>query len=240
MEPENDNSPAARPKRRITSTAFTVGVDANAHRQVEAQAKKLQVSKSKYASAAISFFAERGLDPTKEHMNIEGVAIKVGEGVANVRAHNADIGNRLFALTRSFEKTIYLFMQQQEHNMNLYLEGIEGNIIRRLVSIEDNLLLPLIERVLRGAGDAYIGRSLGERIYLEILKQPASLWKEQDDMLTGEREQVLIAELRKLMTNHAIPAAKSTRRPAATPVPPKPVTPAGAPATTPGATPPKS
>jgi len=239
MEPENDNSPAARPKRRITSTAFTVGVDGNAHRQVEAQSKKLKVSKSKYASAAINFFAERGLDPTKEHMNIEGVAVKVGEGVASVRAHNADIGNRLFALTRSFEKTIYLFMQQQEHNMNLYLEGIEGNLMKRLISIEDNLLLPLIERVMRGAGDAYIGRSLGERIYLEILKQPASLWKEQDEKLTGEREQVLVAELRKFMTVHEIPAAKSTRRPATTPVPPKPAPTAAAPAPTPAATPPK-
>lgn len=240
MEPENNNSPAARPKRRATSTAFTVGVDGNAHRQVEAQSKKLKVSKSKYASAAINFFAERGLDPTKEQMNIEGVAAKVGEGVANVRAHNADIGNRLFALTRSFEKTMYLFMQQQEHNMNLYLEGIEGNIMRRLVSIEDNLLLPLIERVMRGAGDAYIGRSLGERIYLEILKQPATLWKEQDEKLTGEREQVLVAELRKLMTSHAIPPAKSTRRLAATPVPPKPVTPAAPAAPTPTVTPPKT
>lgn len=163
--------------------------------------------------------------------------------MANVRAHNADIGNRLYALTRGFEKTLYQFMQQQEHNLNLYLEGIEGNIIRRLVSIEDNLLLPLIERVMRGAGDAYIGRSLGERIYLEILKQPAALWKEQDEKLTGEREQVLVTELRKFMTDHEIPAAKSTRRPAATPVPPKPTPPATTPATpsatTPADTPPK-
>ena len=164
---------------------------------------------------------------------------KVEGSVASVRAHNADIGNRLFALTRSFEKTIYSFMQQQEHNMGLYLECIEGNIIKRLVSIEDNLLLPLIERVMRGAGDAYIGRSLGERIYLEILKQPATLWKEQDEKLTGEREQVLVAELRKFMTSHVIPAAKSTRRPAATPVPPKPTPPATHSATTPVATPPK-
>jgi len=210
------------------------------HQQLEKAAKKLKMNNAEYASAAIAYFAKSGLDPREEHL-LDGplTRSKISEGVANVRAHNADIGNRLFALTRGFEKTMYLFMQQQEHNMNVYLEGIEGNLMRRLVSMEANLLLPLVEHVLRGAGDAYIGRSLGERIYLELLKKPASLWDEQNEKLTGEREQSLVAELRKFMTDHKIPPAASTRRPAATPVPPKPVAPAATATPAPAAVPPK-
>jgi hypothetical protein len=204
-----------------------------------AQAKKFKISKREYASAAVKFVAATGLDPRKESpASMAAVGQKIEAGVASVRAHNADIGNRLFALTRGFEKTMYLFMQQQEHNMNVYLEGIEANIMKRLVSMEDNILLPLIERVLRGNQDAYMSRGIGIRIYQKLLEDPPS-WSDQDKALTGEREQVLLEELKGYMTSHKIPPANSTRRPAATPVPPKPVAPAAAPAPTSAATPPK-
>ncbi|HET9505659.1 MAG TPA: hypothetical protein VFO93_19095 [Hymenobacter sp.] len=227
-------------KAAPTRAANSVRISGDAFQKLTKHAKKLGVSNGEYASAAIAYFADSGFDPREEHL-LDGplTRSKISEGVANVRAHNADIGNRLFALTRGFEKTMYLFMQQQEHNMNVYLEGIEGNLMRRLVSMEDNLLLPLVEHVMRGAGDAYIGRSLGERIYLEILKKPSSLWEEQNDKLTDEREQVLVQELKKFMTDHMIPPAVSTRRPATTPVPPKPAAPVAAPTQAPAATPPK-
>jgi hypothetical protein len=206
-------------------------ITVDADRILTQQAKKLKISKGKYASAAIAFFAQSGLDPTKElPADLAAVSQKVEGGVASVRAHNADIGNRLFALTRGFEKTIYLFMQQQEHNMNVYLEGIEGNLMRRLVSMEDNLLRPLLERVLRGSQDAYITRGIATRVHLELLKEP-TLWSAQNAKYTEERERVLVEMLREIMKTHETLPAKSTRRPAATPVPPKPVAPA--PATTP-------
>jgi hypothetical protein len=198
------------------------------------------MSKSKYASAAIAFFAESGLDPTKETpASMAAIGQKIEAGVANVRAHNADIGNRLFALTRSFEKTIYLFMQQQEHNMNVYLEGIEANLMRRLVSMESNLMRPMMEQVMKGYLEANIGRGLGERILIKALGESDSLWNAQNKKVTGERDEQLVKLLDEFMTNHKIPPATSTRRPAATPVPPKPVAPAAAAAPAPAAAPPK-
>jgi hypothetical protein len=242
-EDEKPLRPAKRKEPVKTSEAKnkTVTVSEDAFLQVGQSAKKLKMSKSKYASAAIAFFAQSGLDPTKElPADLAAVSQKIEGGVASVRAHNADIGNRLFALTRGFEKTMYLFMQQQEHNMNVYLEGIEGNIMRRLVSMEDNLLSPLVEHVMRGAEDALIGRGFAARVYLELMKQPADSWQKHNDKLTEERDGQLVVALRKFMASHATPPAKSTRRPAATPVPPKPVAPAAAPAPAPATTPPKS
>ncbi|RYF36888.1 MAG: hypothetical protein EOO38_27100, partial [Cytophagaceae bacterium] len=85
-----------------------------------AQAKKFKISKREYASAAVKFVAATGLDPRKETpASMAAIGQKVEAGVTSVRIHNADIGNRLFALTRGFEKTMYLFMQQQEHRSPL-------------------------------------------------------------------------------------------------------------------------
>lgn len=233
MSTPPEQRPAARKKTEKKSLTSTIGIDTVVHRQLASKAKELKVTKGEYASAAIAYFTKSGIDPREEHL-LDGplTRSKISEGVANVRAHNADIGNRLYALTRSFEKTIYQFMQQQEHNMNLYLEGIEGNIMRRLVSMEDNLLRPLLERVLRGSQDAYITRGVATRVHLELLKEP-TLWSAQNAKYTEERERVLVEMLREIMKTHETLPAKSTRRPAATPVPPKPVAPA------PAATPPK-
>ena len=52
------------PIKGATGKTKAVAVDEVAYSQVLAQAKKLKMSKSKYASAAIAYFAENGLDPT--------------------------------------------------------------------------------------------------------------------------------------------------------------------------------
>jgi hypothetical protein len=208
------------------------------HQQLEKAAKKLKMNNAEYASAAIAYFAKSGLDPREEHL-LDGplTRSKISEGVANVRAHNADIGNRLFALTRGFEKTMYLFMQQQEHNMNVYLEGIEGNLMKRLVLMEDSLLQPLVERVLRGNQEAHLGRGIGMLIY-QAMSEKSPSWGDQNKIYTKELEENLAKELKEFMTDHPIPPAKSTKRPAATPVPA--ATPLPPKTIAPAATPPKS
>lgn len=251
MEPEKRK--AGRPPRRKPEEKLgnSIKIEDEAARVLEIQAKKLKATKGKFASAAIAYCVAAGINPLDEQVtSLASVALKVEAGVANVRTHNADIGNRLFALTRSFEKTIYLFMQQQESVMTKYLEGIEGTIMRRLVSMEDNLLRPLIERTMQGYLEAHLGRGIGERIYLKALGQPDAAWSAQNKAVTDERDEELVKLLREFMTSHPIPAAKSTLRPAATPVPapaplpPKSVAPAAAPnpavPPAPTTTPPKS
>jgi hypothetical protein len=152
---------------------------------------------------------------------VEGLAqvsARIGEGVANVRAHNADIGNRLFAMMRAWEKSLYGFMQVQQLSTYTYLELIESNILRRLVSIESNVLAPMLEQVFKGNIEAVIGRSLSERIYLELLEQPNRLG-EQNAKSHQNRNEQLLAALREYLRNHNAHAPRPTNKPAVTPEP---------------------
>lgn len=233
-EPEEAKRPAKRkvPRKTVDSKNKTVTVSETAFYQVEQSARKLKMSKSKYASAAIAFFAESGLDPTAERpQGLASVGLKVGEGVASVRAHNADIGNRLYALTRGFEKTIYLFMQEQQLATNSYLESIESNLLRHLVSMEVNKLEPMMEQIMKAKFEGYAGRVVTERTYLEVTKKPATDWQGMHQALNGERDQMVVKDLREYAAEHKVPLPKPTPKPSVTPAPQKPV--ATAPTTSP-------
>lgn len=233
--------PTEQPKRRAnrksgkgggTSKTKTVAVSEDAFVQVEQCAKKLKMSKAKFTSAAITFFAESGLDPTQERpQGLAGVSQKVEAGVANVRTHNADIGNRLYAMTRGFEKTIYQFMQQQQHATYAYMEAVESNLLRHLVALETNLLNPMIEEIVKGNIEAYVGRIIGERAYLKVSGRAAEEWGGQHEKFSGERDQLVVASLREFIKEHKVPVPRASIKPGATPVPPKPVAPASEPAT---------
>lgn len=213
-----DPNEQAGPSLKITT---------DADRQLTQQAKKLKMSKHKYASAAITFFAQSGLDPTKElPADLATVSQKVEAGVANVRTHNADIGNRLYALTRGFEKTLYQFMQQQQHATYGYIEAVEGNMLRYLVSLETALLGPMIELLIKTQFEAYAGRIVAERALLEATKKPVADFKPMHDKFSEERDQMVAAEIREFIKGHQVTAPRPSIKPGATPVPAKPVAPA--------------
>jgi len=202
----------------------TLKLSLDADRLLTAQAKKLKMSKRQYASAAVTFMATAGLDPRKElPADLAMVSQKVEAGVSNVRSHNADIGNRLYALTRGFEKTLYQFMQQQQHATYAYIEAVEGNMLRYLVSLETSLLGPMIELIIKAKFDAYAARIVSERAYLEILKKPDTEWKPMHDKLSGERDQLAVAEIREFLKDHKALTPRPSIKPSATPVPAKPV-----------------
>lgn len=240
--PDESKRPAKKstPKKGTTST---VGIDTVVHRQLAAESKKLDMTKGEYASAAIAYFTENGLDPTQDHTSLaelskqmkEGFAklgVGVTDGVANVRAHNADIGNRLFALTRNFEKTLYAFQQQQQLATYSYMEAIESNLLRHLVAIDSNVFQPLFEHLIRTEEEASITRGLGARIYVHLIDKP-NLWSEQNAKFTDERDEKLLAQLKEFRKDHKLATPQPNYKPGATPVPPKSTLPAS---TTPPAT----
>lgn len=235
LRPANRKEPKLKAEPKIK----TVGLSDSAFTQVEKSAKKLKMSKSKYASAAIAFFAESGLDPTAEQpQGLASVSRKVEVGVASVREHNADIGNRIYGLVRGFERTLHTFMQEQQLTTYTYLQGIESNLLRYLISLETNMLAPIMEQLVTAKVEAYIGRVVGERAYLEIREKPATDWTEQNKKINGERDQLVLGELRDFAEKNKVPTPRPNPKPAATPVPAKPTAPAS---TTPASptTPPK-
>ncbi|MGI4734432.1 MAG: hypothetical protein ACRYG7_04560 [Janthinobacterium lividum] len=240
MEPANNDSSTSSNKKRTMGKGFTVGVDADAHRHVEAQAKKLSISKSQYASAAITYFAKSGLDPTKEQpKGLANVSDKVGQDTRAIRVQNVDIANRLIGIIRAWEKTLYGFMQVQQGTTLSYLEQIEKNIMSHQVAVETNLLSPLIEQVIQGSIESYMARVVGERTHLHVTAKPKTDWAEMNQNLNGERDQQLVKRLRDFITTNTVPVPKLSVKPSVPAAPAKAVAtpaPGAASATTPPGT----
>lgn len=235
--PDEPKRPAKKstPKKGTTST---VGIDTVVHRQLAAESKKLDMTKGEYASAAIAYFTENGLDPRQDHTSLEAISkqmkdgfallgVAVTDGVANVRIHNADIGNRLYAIVRNFEKTLYAFQHQQQLTTYSYMESIESNLLRHLVAIDSDVFQPLFEHLFRTEQEAFITRSMAARIYLKLIDKP-TLLNEQNAKFNEEREEVVVSRLREFIKDHKLATPHSNSKPGATPVPTKPTAPAPA------------
>lgn len=197
-----------------------IALNESAYLQAQQSAKKLNMSKSKYASAAIAFFAESGLDPTEERPQaLAELGRKVGEGVANVRAHNANIGNNLFALNRAIERTVLGYLQQQQLSINSYLEAIESNMLRHLVALETNLLQPMLEQIFTARYEAQVLRGLNQEMYLKQLGQDESHWNRINQNLVADRDKLLAAGLQEFVKEHKLPAPRPNPKPGLTPMP---------------------
>ena len=239
MEPsETPKRPAKRKEKAEAAnwSTKTVALESAAHSSMEKAAKKLKMSNAKFASAAINYFTQNGLDPTQDHTSLaaltkqmkDGFAllgVAVTDGVANVRSHNADIGNRLYALTRNFEKTLYAFQHQQQLATYSYMESVESNLLRHLVAMDSDVFQPLFEHLFRTEEEAFITRSLSARIYLKLIDNPTILG-EQNAKFTQDREEALVAKLREFLKTHKLATPQPIRKPGATAVPVKPVAPA--------------
>lgn len=244
MDHSTDTRSSTSSEKGNSGKGFTVGINANAHRHVTAQAKKLDISKSDYASAAIAFFAESGLDPTKElPQGLGEIGAKVSAETLAVRKQNVDIGNRFISIIRTWEANLYGFMKQQELAQNTYLAAIERNLLERMVAMETHFMAPMVEQILKGSIEAYVGRIVGERTYLKVMGKESSDWSGQHASLSKERDQVLEKKLGEYAETHPPVRTTVTPKPALTLVPAKPQAPptgaAPAPATPAPAGPPK-
>ena len=194
------------------------------------QAKKLKVSKTKCANAAVAYFAATGLDPTKEQtQGLAGVNAKVDKETLAVRAQNVEIGNRLIGIIRGWEKNLYTFMQQQQQTTYGYLEQIESNILQHQVTVETNLLAPMVEHLFKVNLEAMTTRGLATRLFIEATQKADSLknsterYQSQKAQLDGERDLLLANQMREFLETYSVPLPKPTPKRAVTLVPAKPV-----------------
>lgn len=237
-EPEQPKRPANRkvPTKSSEAKNKTVTVSDAAFYQAEQSAKKLRISKSKYASAAIDYFATNGLDPTKAGISeLAQLRTLIGETNYEVRKHNADIGNRLVAILRTWEANQYKFMQTQQGGILGYLEDIEANILNHQVAVESRVLAPLLERLVRTGVETHMNRVLTEILLLKLddKKHPylAADLKNTNADYDGQLDRQLVIEARKLLETATVTAPKATQKPSlAVPIVGAPAKPAGAPA----------
>ena len=203
------------------SRGFVVGVDADAHRNVAAQAKKLKMTQVKYASAAIAYFAESGLNP----IAAQGETLasfsnrQKEEGRAN-RQQTVDVGNRLISIMRTWEKANYAFMQQLQAGTVNHMEQIESNLLQQLVGLESSYFVPVVEMIMKSNIETYFARVIGEKMDLHVRGKEDSEWPAKNERLNNFRDKELVDLMRDFIKNNRLekPTLSPKPQPLALPV----------------------
>lgn len=228
MPDEQSPTPLSRGKRDRTYVELQPSI----HNQLTRESKLLKLTNSEYASAAVGYFAERGLNPVSDRQR-EGMVIqaKIDKRSEAIEQQVTGLGNRLFGFLQTHEKNLYDYLQRQQRTLFSFLQKQEGNLFQYLTEQEKELYTPLLEEVLRGAADAFIARRLGEQIVLRQQGQEAFDNNYQRVLAreTAERETMTLQRLVEVTNRNALPAKPETTPPALTNVPGKPATPPAAP-----------
>lgn len=200
--------------------------------QLAAHAKKLKIGKGEYASAAIAYFAERGLNPTVElPQNLADIRKVVIQEARATRVQQVDIGNRMISINKTWEKALYEFLRMQQGAVQNYLEQIASDILRHQVAIESNYLSPMVEMLLTAKVEAYLARVIGERTNLRVRGKEDTEWAASNKAINDDRDQKVAAQGREFFKTNSVPAPKLSPKPQLATVPVKaPAAPALAPA----------
>jgi len=210
------------PGKGAAGRTKAVVIDEVAYSQVHAQAKKLKMSKSIYASAAIAFFADAGLDPTKERpAGLAEVTSTVTKEARTTRVQQVEIGNRTISILRAWEKALYGFLQQQQGGALNYLEQVETNIFRYLVGLETNVLSPMVEMMVRSNIESYMARVIGKRTNLHVNGRKETEWTDANQAINDERDQKIVVQMREFIKTNNVPAPKLAPKPLVPVLPPK-------------------
>jgi hypothetical protein len=149
----------------------SVRLEPEAARLLKAQTKKLRLTEVRFASAAITYFAETGLDPTVERpQGLHDLGAQLREEARVGRALNVEIAGRLISFLQGYEKNLYAFLQQQQGGTLNYLEQIENTLLRHQVAIESKLIMPMVEYIFQANLDANTTRGLVTRLFTDGLK----------------------------------------------------------------------
>jgi hypothetical protein len=209
IPPAGDSPPEAT----LRKTVFVTGA---AHNMMGKAAKKLGMFNTDYTSAAIAYFAENGPDPRKvSKSSLAKIENRVVQETYDVREHNANIGNRIVSIIRTFERNMGTMIQQQAGTFK-YLEGIERNILTYLVNIEENLFGTMLERVLSNGVESHMSRIILQTISLQLKNQsftPATLKELTLDYDRQRDEQVVVAG-QKLLEDKRVERPKVSLKPA--------------------------
>lgn len=179
-----------------------------------------------FASAAICYFTENGLDPTQVSAQVEGVKTRaeVNEASFDIRKQGAEIGNRVVAIMRTFERELFKVLEAQQTGTVGFLARIEENLLNHQVAVETQVLAPLLERTIKSGVEGNINRLLLEIL---LLKQDETFTPEKLRASTADyneqRDRRVVEESRKLLeAAHVTQPTLSTQPLIARPTPPPP------------------
>ena len=222
MEPVKNKTGRPSGPRNPDGPGPTLKLTAAADNLLTVQAKKLKLTKREYASAAIAFFAEAGLNPTKERpAGLAEVTATVIKEARTTRVQQVEIGNRTISILRAWEKALYGFLQQQQGGTLNYLEQIENDILRHQVALETNFLSPMVEMMVKSNIEIYINRVLTERTNLRVSGSEQAGWAAANKGLNDDRDAQIVVQMREFIKTNGVPVPQLAPKPLVPATPPK-------------------
>ena len=198
----------------------TLKITLETDRLLTAQAKKLKLSKRKYANAAIAYFAENGLDPTANvSEGLAGLNATVLKETMQGRAQAALIGNRIMSVIRTWEKNLYTFLQEQQTKSLNYQEQVENTLHRQHTAVETNLLTPMASMLINTELELDTLRDLSATavmILKNVKEEDHDKYKQMGR--TGARREHVEKMREFIQTNH-VAKPQPTPKPGVTPRP---------------------
>jgi len=216
-----------------------VMLETASHGQLEKAAKKFKLTNGEYAAAAIAHFAESGLNPVAARAEtLAAFANRLREEGRAGRQQTVDVGTRLIAIMRTWEKTLYVFLQQMEGGMVNHMEQIESNLLQQLVGLESSYFAPMVQMMVQSNIELHMSRITAERTGLFVSGKKEPEWDAITQASTRERDQQIVIQMREFMKNNRLDKPTLSPKPQPPAVPVKaPAAPATAPSA--GATTPK-
>lgn len=225
-----------RPAKKSTGATSqpVVRLEQQAFQALNNSAEALGLTNSTYASAAISYFAERGLNPVSDRER-EGMVIQ-----AKIDAHQAttekmitSLGNRLFGWLTQHEKNLnsdlFGFLRGHEKALFSYLEVQDKYVHEHLADQEEMFLLPLMRELLITNVEALFSRRLGEQIILKVLGRELSEYPAKHKEFNQKRDVDAKKRLDDFVESLSPAPQPAAAKPQPTPIPERPTPPAPAP-----------
>ena len=223
------------PRKRSTSKGRRyVEVTPIAHRKLSDAADELGASNAAYTSAAVLYFAERGLNPITNQeregitiqrrlKELEKLFLELSDRVVSQLAHQEQhLHETLVRPLRRLEQTLVTALQQQEKNVHEHLSDQE-----------ELFLMPMIRELFKVSFDAVYNRWQGTKTTLLLEGQNLSQHLKPMHVAAGQqRDQTVQKRLDEFVQTLKEELAAAAQSPPAPPAPARIAT-----ATTPSAPP---
>lgn len=223
MEPPLRNAKRKSNQEPSKKAGPSVRLEPEAARLLKAQAEKLGLKEVRFASAAIAFFAESGLDPTAERpQGLNDLGAQMSQMRREARANqvlNLDILTQLFSLFQGWEKNLYPFLQQQQGSTLNYLEQIENNLLRHQVAVETGIVKPIVRQIIRSNMESNTMRKLATKLFIEathkadIGKKKIERYQEHNAQTNDVHNRLLKTRMDKFYETNGVPKPVQTPKP---------------------------
>ena len=220
MEPPKRKAGRPRQKNAAQVLGPLVRITVSADHALTQQAVKLKLGKGEYASAAIAYFAENGLDPTANvSEGLAGLNAAMLKETTQGRAQAALIGNRIISVLRTWEKNQYTFMQEQQAKLLNYLEQMENTLHRQHTAVETNLLTPMASMLINTELEVDTLRDLGATAVMILKKVAESDHDRFLEMGKNGAKKSHVEKMREFIQTNHVAKPQPTPKPGVTPRP---------------------